>query len=65
MKTSCKSCKFNKTRTLKEKSCLKGHKALFGFSCIDYKPNYEIGYQITIFDLIDEEERSDSNEKRS
>lgn len=62
---SCKTCKFNQTRTLENKVCLKGHKALFGFGCYDHKPNieivpsevkqYEIGYQLTIYDFLEDE----------
>lgn len=58
----CKNCKYNRKRTLENKTCLKEHKTLFGFSCIDYKPNYEIGYQVTIYDILEEEERSERND---
>ena len=60
---SCKNCKFNRLRTLEQKTCLKGHFALFGFNCIDYEPNevdkYEIGQQVSIYDILDEQERNE------
>ena len=48
----CKNCKYNKIRTVRDKECRKGHRALFGFGCRDYEP-YDVGYQINIYDLID------------
>lgn len=33
---SCKTCKHNRPRTLKDKTCQKGHKAVFG-PCKDYE----------------------------
>jgi len=32
----CKTCKHNRPRTLKDKTCQKGHKAVFG-PCKDYE----------------------------
>lgn len=68
-KKGCKYCKHNRERTLKQKNCRKGYRALYGFGCRDYEelnevepnePNYEIGYQISIFDIIDEERRKEN-----
>lgn len=63
LKNGCKNCMFNRPRNLKDKSCQKGRLTLFGFNCVDYEPDYEIGYQITIYDILNEE-RSNSNERR-
>lgn len=56
----CKNCKFNRKRSLEQKTCLRGHFALYGFNCIDYEPEYEIGYQLTIYDILDEERGKDN-----
>ena len=66
---NCKTCKFNIKRTLENKACLKKHMAIFGFGCYDYEPireigpngvnKYEIGQQITIYDILEEQERND------
>ena len=37
MKKSCKTCRYNKQRTVNSKNCLKGHRAVYGFSCRDYE----------------------------
>lgn len=62
----CKSCLHNRERTLKEKTCLRGHRALYGFGCRDYEPKevnkYEIGYQLTIYDIMNDIERRNLNE---
>lgn len=57
-KKGCKYCKHNRERTLKQKDCRKGHRALYGFGCRDFEA-YPIGYQLNIYDLIDEEERKE------
>ena len=57
----CKNCRHNKLRAIDTKTCRKGHFALFGFNCIDYEPDYEIGYQVTIYDILNEE-RGNENE---
>lgn len=64
LKNGCKNCKYNRSRNLKDKSCRKGRFALFGFACTDFESDYEIGYQINIFDILNEE-RGNQNEKRS
>jgi hypothetical protein len=37
MKKGCKTCVYNKERTVNSKNCLKGHRAIFGYDCKDYK----------------------------
>lgn len=37
MKKCCKTCKFNRERNLKQKTCLKGYTAIFGYCCKDWK----------------------------
>ena len=37
MKKGCKTCVYNRERTLKNKKCLKEHSAIFGYDCKDYK----------------------------
>ena len=54
-KKGCKSCKHNRDRTVNQKECKKGHRAVFGFGCRDYE-QYAIGHQFTIFDLMNEEQ---------
>jgi len=36
MKKGCQTCKYNRKRTVREKTCLKGHRAVFGYGCKDY-----------------------------
>ena len=64
----CKSCKYNQPRTLENKACLKRHMAIFGFGCHDFEelneiepnePDYEIGYQVTIYDILEDEQERD------
>lgn len=38
---SCKTCKHNRPRTLKDKTCQKGHKAVFG-PCKDYESKEQV-----------------------
>ena len=61
---SCKTCKYNQPRTLQNKACLKRHMAVFGFGCRDFEPinevdKYEIGQQVSIYDILDELERNE------
>lgn len=37
MKEGCKTCKFNRERNLKQKICLKGYRAVYGFGCNKYQ----------------------------
>lgn len=37
MKKCCRTCAYNKERTINSKNCLKGHRAVFGYGCFDYK----------------------------
>ena len=37
MKEGCKTCKFNRERNLKQKTCLKGYRAVFGYGCKEYQ----------------------------
>lgn len=41
MKKGCKACKFNRKRSLKQKTCLKGYKAVYGFGCNEYQAKAE------------------------
>ena len=36
MKKGCKTCAYNRVRSLENKKCLKEHRAIYGFSCKDY-----------------------------
>ena len=37
MKEGCKTCKFHRKRSLRQKTCLKGYKAVYGFGCSEYQ----------------------------
>lgn len=52
-KKGCKYCKHNRERNLKQKTCKKGYKVIYGFSCREYEP-YSIGHQFSIYDFIEE-----------
>ena len=38
---SCKTCKHNRKRTIRNKTCLKNHMAVFGYGCKDYEKDGE------------------------
>ncbi len=42
MKEGCKTCKFNRERNLKQKTCLKGYRAVFGYGCKEYQKEEEL-----------------------
>ena len=37
MKEGCQTCKHNRKRTVREKTCLKGYRAVFGYGCKEYQ----------------------------
>jgi hypothetical protein len=37
MKEGCQTCKHNRKRNLKQKTCLKGYRAVYGFGCNEYQ----------------------------
>ena len=39
--TGCKTCKHNRKRTIRNKHCLKNHRAVFGYNCKDYEKGGE------------------------
>ena len=43
MDKGCKSCKYNRKRTVREKTCIKGHMAVFGRRCKDYAQKSRFG----------------------
>lgn len=51
-KQGCKSCKYNRERTVRQKECKKRHRAVYGFGCRDYE-SIPVGYQFSIYDYIE------------
>ena len=41
MEKGCYTCVHNRKRTVREKECKKGHRAIFGYECKDYEPKEE------------------------
>ena len=55
----CKFCKHNRKRTVRQKECKKGYRAVYGFGCREYE-SIPVGYQLTIYDIMnDEQERNE------
>lgn len=37
MKKGCKTCIYNKERSIRSKNCKKNHSAVYGFGCKDFE----------------------------
>jgi len=46
MKKGCKTCVYNKERTINSKNCLKEHRAVYGYNCKDYTEKKYTGRRI-------------------
>jgi len=48
--TGCKTCRHNKERTIRNKNCLKNHRAVFGCNCKDYESELRLKPQTQLKD---------------
>jgi hypothetical protein len=55
MKKNCRTCVYNKERTINSKNCLKGHRAVYGFDCKDYESKTVLNKYSQELDLTNKE----------
>ena len=52
MKKGCKTCVYNKERSVNSKNCLKEHRAVYGYNCKDYLEKNVKGDENMVFENI-------------